>query len=248
MEELYSYLGRYKKVAIAFSGGVDSAYLVYAAKEAGCEVYAYFVKSPFQPEFELADAKELADSLGFHFTVERLDVLSVSEVAKNPKNRCYYCKKAIFTRILSLAEKDGCEVVFDGTNASDSADDRPGMKAIKELGVLSPLRICGLTKEEIRRRSKLAGLFTWDKPAYACLATRVPAGTEITAEMLTKIEKAEEALFQLGFSDFRVRLLPQGAKLQFPEAQFAKLLEQREAVLKALSPLFDNVLLDLVPR
>ena len=115
------------------------------------------------------------------------------------------------------AEADGYTVLLDGTNASDQWDDRPGMKALEELGVLSPLRLCGVTKDEIRHRSREAGLFTWDKPAYACLATRVPTGTEITVELLQKVEKSEEALMKMGYKDLRIRLFSGAARVQLPE-------------------------------
>ena len=246
---LTDYLKAYPKAAVAFSGGVDSAYLLYAAKQAGCDLHAYFVKSPFQPHFELEDAKKLIASLEIPFTVEHLEVLEVPEVAQNPQNRCYYCKKAIFTRIKKLAERDGYPVVFDGTNASDSSDDRPGMKAIQELSIRSPLRECGITKREIRELSKQAGLFTWDKPAYACLATRIPSGMEISQQLLEKVERCENKLFSLGFSDFRVRVTASGgAKLQLTENQFPNAVQQREKISSLLLGEFPEAALDLVPR
>lgn len=247
--KLLDYLKKYPKVAVAFSGGVDSAYLLYAAKQAGCDVHAYFVKSPFQPKFELEDAVKLTDTLSVPFTEERLNVLNTAEIAKNPADRCYYCKKAIFTRIKELAEKDGYPVVFDGTNASDSAEDRPGMKAIKELAVLSPLRECGMTKQQIRALSQEAGLFTWDKPSYACLATRIPSGMELSPELLQKVEYCEEKLSSLGFSDFRVRITFQGgAKLQLTQSQFLKAAKLHEEIAQILLSEFSEAVLDLIPR
>ena len=212
--ELSTFFARNPRLALAFSGGVDSSYLLYAAKTAGCDVRAYFIKSPFQPQFELDDAYHLTAMLGVPLKVETVDVLKNSAVAKNPANRCYFCKTALFTRLWELARADGYTLLCDGTNASDDADDRPGMKALGELGVRSPLRECGLTKPEIRRLSKEAGLFTHDKPAYACLATRIPTGTLITETLLNKVERAESALFALGFSDFRVRVFCR-ARLSF---------------------------------
>ena len=164
------------ETAIAFSGGVDSAYLLYAAKRYAARVKAYYVSTAFQPEFELADARRLADELGADMLVLHVDVLSNSAVTANPSDRCYHCKNTLFRQILRAAENDGFPVLLDGTNASDDAGDRPGMRALRELSVRSPLRECGLTKAEIRRLSKDAGLFTWDKPAYACLATRIRTG------------------------------------------------------------------------
>ena len=176
------------RAALGFSGGVDSAFLLWAAKHWGGEVRAYYVKSPFQPQFELADARRLAEELGADMQVLELDVLAVPEIAENPCNRCYFCKKQIFSTIAAAAKADGFDLLLDGTNASDDAGDRPGMQALAELQVRSPLRECGLTKGEIRRLSKEAGLFTWNKPAYACLATRIPTGEVLTKEKLQAID------------------------------------------------------------
>ena len=245
--QLEEFFAAHPKLAVAFSGGVDSAYLLYAAKAAGCELRAYFVKSPFQPAFELEDAGRLADELAVPLTVVELDVLADPKVAANPADRCYHCKRAIFTRLWEACRADGYGLLCDGTNASDLAGDRPGMRALAELGVRSPLRECGLTKPEIRARSKAAGLFTHQKPAYACLATRIPTGTPLTPELLGKVERAENRLFGLGFSDFRVRVFSGAARLQLPEGQFAAALERRGALLEALGE-FDGALLDLKPR
>ena len=196
------------KVALAFSGGVDSAYLLYAAGESGASVRAYYVKSAFQPRFELEDARRLAGELGADMRILEEDVLADAQVASNPRDRCYHCKKRLFTAIAKAAAEDGFSVLMDGTNASDDAGDRPGMRALRELEVRSPLRECGLTKAEIRRLSKEAGLFTWDKPAYACLATRIPTGAEITEERLCRTERAESYLASVGLRDFRVRMVP----------------------------------------
>ncbi len=236
------------KVAIAFSGGVDSSYLLYAARSFGAVVRAYYVKAEFQPEFEYEDAMRLASELCADVRVIKLNVLSDSCVTANPSDRCYYCKKTIFTAILEAAKADGFTVLLDGTNASDDEGDRPGMRALKELTVMSPLRECGLTKNQIRQLSKEAGLFTWDKPAYACLATRIQTGEEITAQKLKATESAEDYLFSLGFSDFRVRYQNGHAKLQMPEEQLNLLLEHREAILTKLKEHYKTVSLDLEVR
>lgn len=204
---LRDFLTEHRSAALAFSGGADSAYLLYAAAACGCDVRAYYVSTPFQPQFELDDARRLASELNARLTVLPFDVLTSGEVRKNPPDRCYYCKTVIFNGILKAAAADGYRTVFDGTNASDDAGDRPGMRALKELEILSPLRLCGITKKALREYSRNAGLFTWNKPAYACLATRVPSGVPLTADLLKKIERAESALAGLGFSDFRVRVL-----------------------------------------
>lgn len=236
------------KAALAFSGGVDSAYLLYAAKAAGADVRAYYVKSVFQPQFELEDAKRLAAQLKADMRILEADVLVSETVADNPGDRCYHCKKLIFHTIAEAAGEDGYPLLLDGTNASDEEGDRPGMRALRELSVRSPLRECGLTKEEIRSLSKKAGLFTWNKPAYACLATRIPTGEPITEEKLAAVEAAEDYLFSLGFTDFRVRRFGEAARLQFPAEQFEKVLEKREEIVRELKRYYKAVLLDMEAR
>ena len=245
---LHSFFAENPRVALAFSGGVDSAYLLYAAKSAGAVVTAYYVKTAFQPEFELRDAKRLASELGAKMTVLELDVLHDSSVTANPPDRCYHCKRRIFTAIMEAAKQDGYDLVIDGTNASDDAADRPGIRALKELSVRSPLRECGITKQQVRALSREAGLFTWDKPAYACLATRIPTGEVITAEKLSKTEQAEGFLEALGFRDFRVRLMGGSAKLQMRAEQLPLLMEKRSEILQGLKPLYSDILLDLEVR
>lgn len=245
---LEMFFQKYPKVALAFSGGVDSAYLLYAALQSGAQVRAYYVKSAFQPQFELDDARRLAEQCHADLCVLELDVLADSQVTANPANRCYYCKKRIFTAIQEAARRDGFSVLLDGTNASDDAGDRPGMRALTELDVRSPLRECGLTKEEIRRLSKEAGLFTWNKPAYACLATRIPSGTGITADALWTTETAENFLFSLGFTDFRIRMTGKTAKIQLPENQLERAIAQRKEIVGELKKYYDAVVLDLEVR
>lgn len=237
-----------KRVAIAFSGGVDSAYLLYEAVQQGSRVCAYYVKSAFQPQFELDDAMRLAKELGAEMKVIELDVLSEEEIVKNGSNRCYFCKRRIFTSITEAARKDGFSVLLDGTNVSDEEGDRPGMRALKELSVRSPLRECGLTKSEIRRLSKEAGLFTWDKPAYACLATRIVTGEPITAEKLEVTERAEDYLASLGFTDFRVRMAESAAKIQVMESQLPLLVQNRQRIVTELKKYYKSVSLDLEVR
>ena len=235
-------------VALAFSGGVDSAFLLYAAKTFGTDVRAYYVKTPFQPQFEYEDATVLAHQLKVPMTTIHLDVLADPRIAANPKNRCYFCKNRIFTAIAEQAKKDGYPVIIDGTNASDNLSNRPGMQALEELSVISPLRLCGLTKDEIRKLSKEAGLFTHDKPAYACLATRIPTDTPITTDLLTKTEASEEFLKSLDFFDFRIRVLGDNAKIQIKEAQLPLLIEHRQTILEKLKEHYATVLLDLEVR
>lgn len=236
------------KAALGFSGGVDSSYLLYAGVQAGADIHPYYIKTAFQPQFELDDAERLCAQLGVPLTVLELDVLKNEAVTANPPDRCYHCKTALFGALSARALADGYTLLLDGTNASDDAGDRPGMRALKELHVCSPLRECGLTKAEIRRLSREAGLFTWDKPAYACLATRIPSGDAITAEKLLATERAEAFLFSLGLTDFRVRNYHGAARLQFPEAQLNAVLAHRAEILQELKKDYPAVLLDLEVR
>ena len=236
------------KAALGFSGGVDSSYLLYAGVQAGADIHPYYIKTAFQPQFELDDAERLCAQLGVPLTVLELDVLKNEAVTANPPDRCYHCKTALFGALSTRALADGYTLLLDGTNASDDAGDRPGMRALKELHVCSPLRECGLTKAEIRRLSRESGLFTWDKPAYACLATRIPSGDAITAEKLLATERAEAFLFSLGLTDFRVRNYHGAARLQFPEAQLNAVLAHRAEILQELKKDYPAVLLDLEVR
>jgi uncharacterized protein len=230
------------------SGGVDSTYLLYAALQCGADVKPYIIKSAFQPRFELRDALGLAERLGVKATVLELDTLSSPAVSANPADRCYHCKLALFGALKERASADGYDILLDGTNASDDESDRPGMRALRALAVRSPLRECALQKKDIRRLSREAGLPTWDKPAYACLATRIPEGRPITEELLRRVENAETALFRLGFSDFRVRVYGEAARLQVPEAQMETVLRLRSEIRENLKPYFEIVLLDLAGR
>ena len=247
-EKLQAWFAAHPRFALAFSGGCDSAYLFYAATVCGADFAACYVKSAFQPEFELEDARRLAKELGREINIIELDVLADEKVRTNPKDRCYFCKQRIFSAICDRARALGHDLVIDGTNASDDAGDRPGMRALRELRVESPLRSCGISKVEVRALSHKAGLFTWNKPAYACLATRIPAGTPIDGEALEKIERAEAALARLGFSDFRARIAGSGVRLELTEADMAQLLERRAEVCAALEADFEGVALDLYPR
>ena len=246
--ELQQFFRDHPKAAMAFSGGVDSAYLLYTAAACGADIRPYYVKSVFQPAFELEDARRLADQLRLPLTVLELDVLAAPHVAVNPPDRCYYCKRAMFQRISDQARRDGYPLVIDGTNASDIVEERPGLRALREQGVRSPLREAGLSKAEIRGLSNRVGLFTWNKPAYACLATRIAPGEPITSQALERVEAAESALGVLGFEDFRVRVQGRGAKLQLKGHQMEMAVRRREEVVKALSPYFTTIVLDLEGR
>lgn len=234
--------------ALAFSGGTDSSFLVWAAKKYGKNWHAYFVKSAFQPEFELMDAREVAEQCDMPLTVIEVDVLSDPTVTANPENRCYYCKQQVFSKIIEQANQDGYSLIIDGTNASDDVSDRPGMKALQEMKVKSPLRECGLSKGEVRELAREAGLCIWNKPSYSCLATRIPTGTKLTAEALEKAERCEGLISRLGFQNFRVRLRGDLALLQVTEDQFAYAVERRDTIRELLLPHCPIVAIDLLPR
>ncbi len=194
-----------QSVAVAFSGGVDSSFLCYAAFEAlGNKALAVTVVSPMLPQSELQGAKALAAQVGLaHYLIENPHI--EDEVAVNTKNRCYHCKKLEFSGIQKEAQRWGAKVVLDGSNLDDLDDYRPGLKALQELQILSPLRAVGLRKAEIRELSRQLGLPTWNKPAFACLASRIPYGERIDHPKLTRIEKSEDWLRAFGFRQFRVR-------------------------------------------
>ena len=245
---LMEFFREHGKVALGFSGGVDSSYLLYIAKRLGARVLPVYIKTPFQPGFELEDDWKVAEMVGVELKVVEMDVLGCEEIASNPPDRCYHCKRRIFGRIKEEAQAAGFPVLIDGTNASDDADDRPGMKALEELGVLSPLRLCGLTKPAIRKLAEDAGLPVWHKPAYACLATRIETGERITSESLHRVEEAEAVLRKMGFSDLRVRKRGENAHIELPENELPAALYQRKEILAGLRPYFDKVLLDLEGR
>lgn len=181
---LQEFFEAHPRVALAFSGGCDSVFLLACARACDAEVLAVTVDTAFQYAFESDDARKAAALLGADLELIALDIFTHPEVTANPPDRCYHCKKVIFGAVKEVARARGIEMVIDGTNATDDPANRPGFRAIDELGVRSPLREAHLTKDEIRERSRRMGLFTADKPNYSCLATRVEAGCAITPELL----------------------------------------------------------------
>lgn len=226
-QALYSYIQKYNKVAVAFSGGVDSTLLLKACSEAiGPEnTVAITVKSPYIPKWELEEAIDLAKQMGVKHEVIHCEVPEV--VRNNPEDRCYLCKKEVFGLIIEKAKTLNCDVIFDGTNIEDLSDYRPGLRALAELGVDSPLKEAKYTKSMIRELSATLGLPTWDKPAYACLLTRIPYHETITQELLIKIEKSEEALLNLGFRGIRVRAHGDLARIEIATDELMKLFDLR---------------------
>lgn len=223
---LFDILRRCESMAVAFSGGTDSTLLLAAARQClGDRVIAVTAVSPLQPAREVHEAILFAKSLGTtHYTVHTREVES-ARFAENNENRCYICKKIIFTDLLALAAEHGIHIMAHAANRDDLEDYRPGMEAAKELGVVSPLIDAGLTKSEIRKLSRQMGLSTWNKPSGACLASRIPYGRPITAEALAMVEAAENVLTALGFSGLRVRHYGETAKIEVRPADFSRLLK-----------------------
>jgi len=206
LERLKMILREYGSIAIAFSGGTDSTFLLKVAHDVlGENAIAITARSSVNPEWEYIETLQFTKNLGIEHIVIDINITGMEIFGKNPENRCYFCKKEIFTRIQKAASDQGISNVADGSNVDDLDDYRPGMLALKELGVYSPLREACFTKKDVREASKKLGLPTWDKPAFACLASRIPYGDEITEEKLKMIEKAEKYLFGLGFRQLRVR-------------------------------------------
>lgn len=206
IEKLENLLRDYKSALIAFSGGVDSTYILKIAKNIlGDNVKAVTAVSDVQMNDEVEATKELASKIGVELIIAETNELEREEYVSNPEDRCYHCKHILYSEIMKIARDENLNVILDGTNADDIDDYRPGMKALEELEILSPLKIAGLTKSEIREHSKILGLPTSEKPAMACLSSRIPYGTRITKEKLRRVDEAESFLRGEGFIQVRVR-------------------------------------------
>lgn len=224
-ENLKNYISGLKRVVVAYSSGVDSTFLMYAAHNAlGCNAIAVTASSCLFPKRELDEAVKYCNTLGINHIILHPDELSIDGFASNPPDRCYICKYDLFTQILNIAHENGTDFVLEGSNLDDEGDYRPGLKAITELGIISPLRIIGFTKQEIRDLSSYFGIHTWDKPSFACLASRFPYGEAITAEKLSMVEQAEQYLLGLGFKQFRVRIHNNLARIELYPEEFPRLL------------------------
>lgn len=211
---------------VAFSGGVDSTFLLKVAHdELGDRAAAITIDAPFHSRFEVAEAVRLATVLGVRHTVLDVHGMEIEGLSANPQDRCYICKKAVFTLCAEKARQGGFAVLVDGSNADDVHDYRPGRRALEELAVRSPLLEAGLEKAEIRALSRRLGLDTWDKPALACLLTRFPHGEEITAVRLAMVESCEGFLRDCGFGMFRVRAHGELARVELTEADFSLMLQ-----------------------
>ncbi len=226
-ENLKNYLKELKQAAIAFSAGVDSTFLLSAAKEVlGEYVLAVIVSSLTFPKKELNEAAEFCETNKIKYEIIKINELDIEGFKDNPPNRCYLCKNKLFKEIKKTASKYNIENILEGSNFDDIKDYRPGRAAIKELGILSPLEIIKLTKSEIRTLSKERNLKTWNKPSFACLASRFPYGEEINREKLEMVEKSEQILCELGFHQYRVRIHNTIAKIEIEENEFEKILDK----------------------
>ncbi|MBK7134478.1 MAG: ATP-dependent sacrificial sulfur transferase LarE [Bacteroidales bacterium] len=234
--KLLDILGRYKSAVVAFSGGVDSTFLARMAKDVyGDKLLLITATSSTYPFYELEEAKSLALMLGIRHRIIVSEEIDIPGYADNPPDRCYYCKNELFGKIKFIAQKEGFEVVFDGSNADDLKDFRPGMKAKKEKGVISPLADSGLTKGDIRHFSKILNLPTATKQSYACLASRFPYGEKITKVKLDRLAVAEFEFRTLGFTQFRIRSHDNLARLEFIPSEMDKawgLKSQLEEICK----------------
>jgi len=225
-ELLKDIIEKKKSAAIAFSGGVDSTFLLRVAKEVlGDKLIAVTATSSTYPERELKEAIKYSEDIGVTHIIISSEELDIEGFASNPKNRCYYCKKELYSKINNIASANGVDYVFDGSNLDDTGDYRPGIQAAKELDVVSPLKEAGLTKNDIRDLSKELGLPTWNKPSFACLSSRFPYGNKITLPKLNMVDKAEQFLLDMGITQVRVRHHGEIARIEVEPSEREKFFD-----------------------
>ncbi|MGI1658702.1 MAG: ATP-dependent sacrificial sulfur transferase LarE [Desulfitobacterium sp.] len=248
LNQLKQIIKEMESAVVAFSGGVDSTFLLKVTHEVlGDNCLAIIGESETMPTTDYNNALQQVKEFGADYLIIKTEEMTKEEFVKNPQNRCYHCKNELFTKLLTIAQEKKIQWVLDGSNADDLKDYRPGMQAARALGVRSPLQEAGLTKEEIRQLSKEMGLSTWDKPSSPCLSSRFPYGEEITLEKLQRVERAESLLKDLGFKNLRVRHHQDMARLEIPQEDFPKLMElDPEVIVEPLKELgFTYVTLDL---
>lgn len=247
LEQLKVNLKNMGSVAIGFSGGVDSSFLLKVASDVlGNNVLAITVNSTFHPKRELSGAVRFAQQMNAHHIVIDVDMDEIKDIRENPENRCYFCKKHFFSKIKDVAKQENIPYVLDASNYDDLQDYRPGMKALERLGVVSPLVDVGLGKNEIRDLSKQMDLDTWDKPAFPCLASRFPYGVEITKSRLEQVEKAELFLHSLDLKQFRVRYHNEIARIEVNKNNFQQILMHSDEIVKKFKELgFKYIALDI---
>lgn len=250
LKTLKNNLSELDNLTIAFSGGVDSTFLLKIAKDVLNEnVLAVTVNAFIHTKKEIQESINYASEIDVKHTVIHVNDINIKEFIDNLPERCYFCKKEIFTKIIEVSNENNINNIADGSNIDDLSDFRPGMKALKELGVMSPLKEAGLTKQEIRDLSKMLDIPTWNKPSFACLASRIPYNHKITPQKLDMIEKSEEYISQLGFKQFRVRHHGEIARIELEQNEILKFLESgsSDKVCKYLKSLgFSYVTIDLM--